>query len=65
MLLKKSENKEHNHTAVGNINRILSEEEISVLLKKLNVYQVELEMQNSELQVSYDTLEADREKFAS
>lgn len=65
MLLKKSENREHNHTAVGNINRILSEEEISVLLKKLNIYQVELEMQNSELQVSYDTLDAEREKFAS
>jgi len=47
-----------------NLHQALTDEEVSLLLNELNVYQFELEMQNDELKVSYDTLDAEREKFA-
>jgi len=40
-------------------------EDVSALLSELNVYQFELEMQNDELKVSYDALDAERERFAN
>lgn len=41
----------------------LSPEEINVLLNELQVYQLELEMQNDELKASYLTLDQERAKF--
>lgn len=41
----------------------LSQEEISKLLNELQVYQLELEMQNDELKTSYLTLDQERAKF--
>jgi PAS domain S-box-containing protein len=41
----------------------LSPEEINVLLNELQVYQLELEMQNDELKASYATLDQERAKF--
>lgn len=41
----------------------LSNEEINVLLNELQVYQLELEMQNDELKTSYETLDQERAKF--
>jgi signal transduction histidine kinase len=41
----------------------LSNEEVSKLLNELQVYQLELEMQNDELKASYQTLEQERAKF--
>jgi len=41
----------------------LSPEEINILLNELQVYQLELEMQNDELKASYLTLDQERAKF--
>lgn len=41
----------------------LSSEEINILLNELQVYQLELEMQNDELKASYATLDQERAKF--
>jgi len=41
----------------------LSPEEINILLNELQVYQLELEMQNDELKASYATLDQERAKF--
>jgi signal transduction histidine kinase len=41
----------------------LSKEEINILLNELQVYQLELEMQNDELKASYTTLDQERAKF--
>lgn len=41
----------------------LSTEEINILLNELQVYQLELEMQNDELKASYVTLDQERAKF--
>jgi PAS domain S-box-containing protein len=41
----------------------LSTEEINVLLNELQIYQLELEMQNDELKASYATLDQERAKF--
>lgn len=41
----------------------LSAEEINILLNELQVYQLELEMQNDELKASYATLDQERAKF--
>lgn len=41
----------------------LTAEEINVLLNDLQVYQLELEMQNDELKASYQTLDEERAKF--
>lgn len=48
-------------TAEGSISR----EEVRVLLNELQVFRLELEMQNDELKVSYQSLEEERSKFAS
>jgi PAS domain S-box-containing protein len=48
-------------TADGSISR----EEVRVLLNELQVFRLELEMQNDELKVSYQSLEEERSKFAS
>lgn len=42
----------------------ISGHEISVLLNELQIFQLELEMQNEELKVSYQMLEAERAKLA-
>ncbi len=42
----------------------ISDHEISVLLNELQIFQLELEMQNEELKVSYQLLEAERAKLA-
>ncbi|MGN7204515.1 PAS domain-containing sensor histidine kinase [Pedobacter sp. SAFR-022] len=42
----------------------ISDYEISVLLNELQIFQLELEMQNEELKVSYQLLEAERAKLA-
>jgi PAS domain S-box-containing protein len=42
----------------------ISDHEISVLLNELQLFQLELEMQNEELRVSYQMLEAERAKLA-
>jgi len=42
----------------------ISDHEISVLLNELQIFQLELEMQNEELKVSYQMLEAERAKLA-
>lgn len=44
-------------------NTLLSAEEVKILLNELQVYQLELEMQNDELKASYATLEEERAKF--
>jgi len=41
----------------------LTADEINVLLNELQVYQLELEMQNDELKTSYSTLDEERAKF--
>lgn len=41
----------------------LSSDEINILLNELQVYQLELEMQNDELKASYATLDTERAKF--
>jgi PAS domain S-box-containing protein len=41
----------------------LSNEEVNRLLNELQVYQLELEMQNDELKASYQTLDQERAKF--
>ncbi len=41
----------------------LSNDEINILLNELQVYQLELEMQNDELKASYATLDQERAKF--
>jgi PAS domain S-box-containing protein len=43
----------------------ISREEVRVLLNELQVFRLELEMQNDELKVSYQSLEEERSKFAS
>jgi len=48
----------------NSLQQALTDEEISSLLNKLNVYQFELETQNDELKVSYETLDSERAKFA-
>lgn len=48
-------------TSANNIN--LSPDQINVLLNELQVYQLELEMQNDELKTSYATLDQERAKF--
>jgi len=65
MLLKKSGEINRSYSVENNIKHILTNDEISTLLNELNIYQFELEMQNNELQTSYDTLDAEREKFVS
>lgn len=42
----------------------ISDHDISVLLNELQIFQLELEMQNEELKVSYQLLEAERAKLA-
>jgi len=42
----------------------ISDHEISVLLNELQIFQLELEMQNEELKLSYQLLEAERAKLA-
>ena len=49
-------------TAAGDLN--ISDHDISVLLNELQIFQLELEMQNEELKVSYQLLEAERAKLA-
>jgi signal transduction histidine kinase len=41
----------------------LTNDEINILLNELQVYQLQLEMQNDELEVSYSTLDRERAKF--
>ena len=48
-------------TADGSISR----EEVRVLLNELQVFRLELEMQNDELKVSYQSLDEERAKFVS
>lgn len=43
----------------------ISREEVRVLLNELQVFRLELEMQNDELKVSYQSLEEERAKFVS
>ena len=45
-------------------NANISDHEISVLLNELQIFQLELEVQNEELKVSYQLLEAERAKLA-
>jgi PAS domain S-box-containing protein len=42
----------------------ISDDEISILLNELQIFQMELEMQNDELKASYQMLEAERSKLA-
>jgi PAS domain S-box-containing protein len=42
----------------------ISDDEISVLLNELQIFQMELEMQNDELKASYKMLEAERSKLS-
>jgi len=63
LLLKKAERMKSDMKNIEGFEKLISEDDISVLLNELNVYQFELEMQNDELKVSYDSLEAEREKF--
>jgi PAS domain S-box-containing protein len=41
----------------------LSNEEISILLNELEIFELELEMQNDEIKISYEALEIERAKF--
>ncbi|MBG6233462.1 PAS domain S-box-containing protein [Pedobacter sp. CAN_A7] len=43
----------------------ISRDEVKVLLNELQVFRLELEMQNDELKVSYQSLEEERAKFVS
>jgi PAS domain S-box-containing protein len=42
----------------------ISDQELEVLLEELQIFQLELEMQNDELSASYQMLESERSKFA-
>lgn len=42
----------------------VSDQELEVLLEELQIFQLELEMQNDELSASYQMLESERSKFA-
>ncbi|TCK83583.1 PAS domain-containing sensor histidine kinase [Albibacterium bauzanense] len=64
ILLRNSERMKLSNNGQESIKRILTNGDISTLLNELNVYQVELEMQSNELQTSYETLDAERGKFA-
>ena len=55
---------EHPDSIQMNAEAKVTEHEISVLLNELQVFQLELEMQNDELKLSYELLEAERLKFA-
>ena len=48
---------------VFSADRDLSNEDVKVLLNELQVYQLELEMQNDELKASYLTIDRERTKF--
>jgi PAS domain S-box-containing protein len=41
----------------------LTNEEISILLNELEIFELELEMQNDEIKISYDALDNERAKF--
>jgi PAS domain S-box-containing protein len=43
----------------------ISRQEVSVLLNELHIFRLEVEMQNDELKVSYQSLEEERAKFVS
>lgn len=51
----------HNEKFPGNA--ALNTDEVNILLNELQVYQLELEMQNDELKASYATLDTERAKF--
>ncbi|TDO22693.1 PAS domain-containing sensor histidine kinase [Pedobacter duraquae] len=55
---------EHPDSLQMNAEAKITEHEISVLLNELQVFELELEMQNDELKLSYELLEAERLKFA-
>ena len=42
----------------------ISDHELSVLLSELQIFQLELEMQNDELTISHESLESEKSKFA-
>lgn len=63
MLLNESLNGQGIDTGKFHKNTTLSSDEINVLLNELQVYQLELEMQNDELKASYTTLDQERAKF--
>lgn len=55
---------ETSRTKAGVADSNISDHDISVLLNELQIFQLELEMQNEELKVSYQLLEAERAKLA-
>jgi len=55
---------ETSRTEGGVADSNISDHDISVLLNELQIFQLELEMQNEELKVSYQLLEAERAKLA-
>lgn len=63
MVNKNSRRPAGDKQAIGHTPAHLSTEEINVLLNELQVYQLELEMQNDELKASYATLDQERAKF--
>jgi PAS domain S-box-containing protein len=56
--------KESSKAINANAENNISDDEISVLLNELQIFQMELEMQNDELKASYQMLEAERSKLA-
>lgn len=48
----------------GLIDQVITDQQLAILLGELEVFQLELEMQNDELSASYQLLDAERAKFA-
>lgn len=56
--------RESSKTVNASAENHISDDEISVLLNELQIFQMELEMQNDELKASYKMLEAERSKLS-